>query len=152
MTDIQPAKETYLYEMLNCTGFNLRKATRSITQTYNTALAPTNLLITQFSILTVLAVLGPCSIKLCAEELGMDPTTLSRNLRPLEKRQFVQRSADTEDQRAQVIKLTTQGQQALQEAQPYWQKAQTQIISKMGEGNWQHLLQDLRFLTNIKDS
>ncbi|GLV54235.1 hypothetical protein KDH_10830 [Dictyobacter sp. S3.2.2.5] len=151
MADTQPTEDLRLHELLNCTGFNLRKATRSITQLYNTALAPTKLLITQFSILAILAAYNPCSIKLCSEELGMDPTTLSRNLRPLERRQLVQRSIDMEDQRAQVLELTAQGRQALQEAQPYWQAAQTQVISTMGEDNWQHLLFNLRLLAEMKD-
>lgn len=152
MADTPSTEEIPLYETLNCTGFHLRKATRSITHIYNRALTPTKLLMTQFSILAVLAEYSPCSIRLSAEALGMDSTTFSRNLCPLERRQLVQRNTDTKDQRTQIIELTEQGRQALQEARPYWQAAQTQIISKMGEGNWQHLLQDLRFLAEMKKS
>src|SRR5215468_6052077 len=68
-----------------CACFNLRKTTRAITQFYNAILQPSGLLATQFTLLAILARDHPTPISALADALGMDRTTLSRNLKPLQR-------------------------------------------------------------------
>ena len=67
----------------NCTCFNLRKAARAVTQAYDEALKLQGLRATQISILAMLSELGPVTMTNLADQLVMDRTTLTRNLKPL---------------------------------------------------------------------
>src|SRR4051812_39261828 len=68
-----------------CTCMRLRRASRRITQIYDELLAPAGLTVTQFGLLANLRACA-LSIGALASRLGMDPTTLTRNLRPLQAR------------------------------------------------------------------
>ena len=68
-----------------CTCFAVRRAARHVTQAFDRSLAPTGLRITQFALLSRLARSGPRNIQDLAQEMGLDRTTLGRNLRPLER-------------------------------------------------------------------
>ena len=68
-----------------CICFNLRKAARVITQIYDEAFRPTGFRSTQMPLLVATAALGPVTVNRLAEAVVMDRTTLTRNLKPLEK-------------------------------------------------------------------
>ncbi len=76
----------YVNAPANCTCFNLRKAARAVTQTYDKALKPSGLRATQFSLLRMVAKLGPVGIKDLAKALVIERTTLGRNLKVLSDR------------------------------------------------------------------
>ena len=63
-----------------CVCFNMRKATRFITQFYDRSLRSTGLRVTQLTLLTAIRVMGPTSFKRLSEAVGMDQTTLSEML------------------------------------------------------------------------
>ena len=69
-----------LSDSSNCLCFNLRKAARALTQTYDAALKPAGVTAPQFALLSTLAGYGPVSLSDLAAALGMDRTTLTRNL------------------------------------------------------------------------
>jgi len=125
-----------------CTCFNLRKATRAITQLYDDSLRPSGLRATQFSLLTVISVMGKVSITRLAEEAVMDRTTLARNLEPLEQQGLVRIQAG-EDARVREVSLTPAGRDSLTAAFPYWEKAQTLVTKNLGPGRANRLLADL---------
>lgn len=138
-------------DALYCVDFNLRKASRALTSLYNQVLAPSGLLITQFSLLAMLrAHGGSLSVSPFAQALGMDRTTLSRNIHPLERRGFVCIAPDPADLRVQIVELTADGQSTLDVAWPLWQSAQEQVQTLLGNDRRSHLLAELQALTTLQ--
>lgn len=125
-----------------CLCFNVRKSARAITQLYDDALRPTGLRATQFSLLVALRRLGAVTINRLAETLVMDRTTLTRNLRPLEKEGLIQ-VLPGGDRREREITLTAAGQTTLNKALPLWRQIQTRVRRRLGSGRASRLLQDL---------
>jgi len=126
----------------NCTGLNLRKATRAVSQLYDETLAPTGLRGTQFSVLAATAKNGPLAMSALADRLVTDRTTLTRNLRPLEARGLLAVIAG-EDRRERLVTITPAGEKALKAARPYWRKAQAHMVDGLGQGQWRELLSGL---------
>lgn len=124
-----------------CGSFNLRKASRSVSQLYDDILLPTGLRSTQVAILATLAVEQEFSVTRLARELVLSPSTLSRNLRPLERDGLV----DTHNagRRGKSVRLTADGKRALLHAVPYWQKAQDKFIALVGAADWKELTERL---------
>ncbi len=119
-------------EPLGCSGMWLRKATRRLSQIYDRHLEPLGLTITQYGLLARLSALDGIGLGAFAEQLMMDPTTLTRNLRPLERRKLVVLAADPEDRRSRSVHLTAQGRAAHAAARPVWARAQRQIEDAVG--------------------
>ncbi|GAC1344744.1 MAG: MarR family winged helix-turn-helix transcriptional regulator [Acetobacteraceae bacterium] len=118
--------------MPSCTCFAVRRAARQITQAYDRSLAPTGLRTTQFSLLNRLTHSGPRSIRKLAQDMGMDRTTLGRNLRPLERDGLVAIGIDPADRRGRALQLTPLGAERLHEARGYWQDAQARFVETFG--------------------
>ncbi len=131
-----------------CVGFNTRRATRLVTQYYDKALAPTGLRSTQYSLLNALSMLGEASMQDMSIMMAMDRTTLTRNLSPLLKKGLVKVSVGS-DRRSRPIKITPRGKSALEEALPYWQKAQSHIVDSFGADNWDQLMRGLHQISMI---
>jgi DNA-binding MarR family transcriptional regulator len=129
----------------DCACFNLRKAARAVTQIYEAALAPTGIHATQFSVLVALAVADGAPLSRVADGLVMDRTTLTRNLRPLERRGWVRIEAG-EDRRERNLSLTRSGRAALERALPLWQQAQARLHEQLGDARWTRLRADLQAL------
>ena len=125
-----------------CACFNLRKATRAVTQLYDDILRPSGLRVTQFSLLTVIRIMGTVSISRLAEEAVLDRTTLARNLDLLEEAGLVRIEAG-DDARVREVSLTRAAHERLAAALPYWEKAQAQVTKNLGAGRVNHLLADL---------
>ncbi len=126
----------------SCMCFNLRKSARAITQLYDAALRPVGLRTTQFSLLVGIRLLGTITISRLAEGMVMDRTTLTRNLKPLEKQGLI-RTIPGEDRREREITLTGTGQSILAKALPLWKKAQQQVAKELGDIRMARLLKDL---------
>jgi DNA-binding MarR family transcriptional regulator len=126
-----------------CACFSLRKTTRTITQFYNAILQPSGLLATQFTLLAILAYDNPTPISAPAEALGMDRTTMARNLKPLQRDGLVQVTPDQQDRRIQLVALTSSGRERLLAAFPLWQQAQQQIVGQLGADCFPTMLADL---------
>lgn len=125
-----------------CVCFNLRKASRLLSQIYDQALKPAGLKVTQFSLLMAVAGRGEATIGELALPLGMDRTTLSRNARILEKRGLVI-IEEGEDRRQQKIMLTDNGVSALRKALPLWERVQDGLSGELGEERIKTFLGDL---------
>ncbi len=130
----------------DCTCHNLRKATRAVTQYYDSILQPSGLRATQVAVLTAAAIAGPAPIGRLAEQLGMDRTTLTRNLAPLEKSGLICSGDDATssgDRRARLVEITATGRKALARAMPLWEQAQSSLIGRLGTQRWRELLRHL---------
>ena len=116
-----------------CTCLRLRKASRRISQIYDQSLEPLGLTVTQFSLLGHLNTFSGISIGALAAKMVMDPTTLTRNLRPLERQGYVVFAADPEDQRTRCPHLTAGGRKVYRDARPAWARAQRHVDKVLGD-------------------
>lgn len=126
-----------------CTCFRMRKLTRLMTQRYDRALAPAGLNINQYSLLRR-AGIEPRAIGELAQEMGMDRSTLSRDLKPLAAAGWVD-IATGDDARRRVIKVTAAGWRAIAKAKPLWREAQDEIEGLIGSAGTQRLHTQLDF-------
>jgi DNA-binding MarR family transcriptional regulator len=106
----------------NCTA--LRKASRRISQLYDTALAPSGLKTTQRAILAQIGRSEPTTVGELAEALVMDSGALAHTLRPLERDGLIGVAVNPDDRRNRLITLTRRGRAKLAETDVLWTKAQ----------------------------
>jgi DNA-binding MarR family transcriptional regulator len=131
-----------------CTCFNLRKASRAVTQLFDEKLKPSGLLVTQFTILVAVSNAGSGTMNDLAKGLVMDRTTLTRNLKPLERQGLIEIQPG-KDQRVRVVSLTDAGRATLAKALPLWEQAQACVLEKMGQERWSALLSSLSDTTSL---
>jgi DNA-binding MarR family transcriptional regulator len=115
-----------------CNCLALRKASRRISQFYDCKLASSGLRVTQYSILAILNELRELSVNELAKHLDLDRTTTGKNLRPLERANFVKVKPSETDGRTRKITLTAAGLAALKAAVPLWHQAQRQFEEDNG--------------------
>lgn len=111
---------------VECKCSALRRASRAVTQHYEAAFRGTGLRATQFTVLAALAQTGPLPLSALAAMLGLERTSLTRNLRPLEKKGLVA-SAANEDHRVRLIEITPAGERTALAALSAWQLAQATV-------------------------
>ncbi len=126
----------------NCMCFSLRRATRTITKIYDTALKSAGVTSSQFTLLRIVDGNQPISMLDLASSLGMDRTTLTRNLQPLIRDGLVEAQTG-DDQRQRLIKLGPKGHKSLVQAKASWQAVQSKVADTFGETEAQDLLHAL---------
>jgi DNA-binding MarR family transcriptional regulator len=128
---------------VQCLCSTARAATRELTRRYDDALRPAGLRTTQLSLLSRLADEGSMPVTQLAARLGVDRTSLTRELAVLTRRNLVAAERAT-DRRSRVISLTTAGRQALGVAWPLWEEAQAAALAGLGAQRIERLMDDLR--------
>lgn len=128
--------------MEDCTCFNLRKATRVVTQLFDEVMQPTGLRATQFTLLAAISTTGTIAIRQLSNFLVMDRTTLTRNLKPLEAKRLI-KIVPGEDRRTRTLTLTDKGKKTYEKSLLVWRKAQTKVIERLTEKRWRELLRQL---------
>jgi DNA-binding MarR family transcriptional regulator len=126
----------------DCTCFNLRKATRVVTQLFDDAMQPTGLRATQFTLLAAISETGTIAISQLSNILVMDRTTLTRNLKPLEAKRLI-KIVPGEDRRTRTLTLTDKGKKTFEKSFPVWRQAQAKVIERLTEKRWRELLKQL---------
>jgi DNA-binding MarR family transcriptional regulator len=119
-----------------CTCGSLRKASRRISQFYDTALAPLGIKSTQYSILSEVArgrVEGPVTMRELATSMVMDRSTLGHNLKPLERDDLLVLRSSSDDRRKRYVALTKKGKATLQRARRLWRKAEGRFETIFGK-------------------
>ncbi|MES1153264.1 MAG: MarR family transcriptional regulator [Dongia sp.] len=129
-----------------CLCHRARMAARAVTRGYDLALRETGLRATQLAVLAAIAARGALSIKALADDLGMDRTTLTRNLRPLEDLGYVAIGAEARH-RSRTLALTESGDAALAAALPLWEQAQRAMQQRLGARRWPEIGAALTDLT-----
>lgn len=114
-------------ECRTCSCFAVRKASRAVTQHYDRALKKSGMRVSQFNTLTILTQTGPLPMASLAEFLGLDRTSLTRNLQPLVKKRWVRIVPSAEDRRVRMVSITAPGIAALRKAVPAWRTAQAGV-------------------------
>ena len=126
----------------SCVCYNLRKASRCITRLYDEFLKPSGIKATQLTILFGTKILQPVTLKRLSKASMMDRTTLSRNLKPLEKNRLV-RVEPGQDRRERIVTLTDTGERVLATAYPLWEHAQNKIVNGLNQRGLNALLTSL---------
>ena len=106
---------------------------------YDHCLEPYGLTVTQYSLLGHVRALDGIGIGALADALVMDPTTLTRNLKPLLVRKLLVLVPDVKDRRNRNLHLTEAGRDSLRAARPGWEMAQKQVALALGEKDEPHL-------------
>jgi DNA-binding MarR family transcriptional regulator len=123
-------------EIAQCSCLRLRRIARRITHIYDRLLEPAGLTVNQFGLLGRLYGASQrgelLAIGTLAERVGMDPTTLNRSLKPLEKAGLIANTGDPDDRRVRAVTITDAGKDKLRAAMPHWRRAQTQIDISLG--------------------
>ena len=134
-----------------CTNFKLRQLLRRVARLYDLEMATTGLKTTQYSLLSYLVKTGPIAPGQLAREMGMDASTLTRNLKPLLAQGLVQQGPG-DNARQRRIELTPQGRARRQSAQTQWKAAQLKLNALLGASriNELHALIDYG-LAKLKD-
>jgi DNA-binding MarR family transcriptional regulator len=114
-----------------CACSQLRRTARKVTAIYDRALQPAGITITQYALLVNVARAGEMSRTVLATQVGMDRTTLTRNLMPLEKAGLLV-PAKSEDRRERLIQLSAEGLRKVRQSFTLWRTAQRSFASEMG--------------------
>jgi DNA-binding MarR family transcriptional regulator len=142
MTPRRRPTTAQLNDLQGCFCLGLRRATRIVTQRYDAALRPFGIRATQLPILTAAASGAGVPLTPLAERLGMERTTLLRNLRPLLRRGLVdvRRAAG---HRHDELFGTAKGRGLLARAYPAWRGVQDEVRTRLSAPAWQRTLRDL---------
>ena len=127
----------------DCVAGNLRRATRAVSAIYDQEMAGAGVRGTQFSVLTALALAEELPVGRLAEILGLERTTLTRNLLPLVRDGLVE-DVPASDARVRLVRLTAEGRRVVGEALPRWERAQARVLRELGLARAGELLEGLR--------
>jgi DNA-binding MarR family transcriptional regulator len=130
-----------------CLCLHLQRAARAVARRFDAALRPLSLTNGQFSLLMSLNRQEAPSIGSVSALLAMDRTTLTANLKPLERRGLVKVSIDDADKRARRLKLTPAGRALLVVAVPIWRQTLANFEKLLPNANLEELRVDLRVLS-----
>ena len=111
----------------HCLCFAAQRAARALARRFDEALSPVGLTSGQFSLLVSLNRPQPPSVGAVATLLGMDRTTLTANLKPLERDGLVDSAVDPADRRGRMLVLTAKGSKKLKSALPIWKQTHAEI-------------------------
>ena len=111
-----------------CAGWNARLAARRITQFLEDRMTGSGLTIAQFGLLAQIAAAADDTLGALAERLGLDQSSLSRNLHALERDGLVEIAIVERDQRKRAVWLTENGARRLEAAMPVWRSAHAALV------------------------
>lgn len=128
---------------LHCACATARQVARVLTQLYDGRLRETGVEAPQFALMMTLETQGPCSQVDLGRRYALDKTTVSRNLKLLERKGWISSSVAS-DRRKRQFTLTTAGRKRLAIAKPHWRKAQHQLRSGMAVEQWDAMFRVFR--------
>lgn len=128
-----------------CACTSIRKAARVLARTYDAALAPAGMTVTQLAVMRAILRHPDESLSRVAEELAMDRTSLYRAMAALRKQRWL-RLGDGKDNRSRTAAVTKRGQVALSQADPGWSSVQSNIVDRFGHSAWQVFARELQRL------
>ncbi|HYZ83326.1 MAG TPA: MarR family winged helix-turn-helix transcriptional regulator [Bryobacteraceae bacterium] len=126
-----------------CACSQLRRTSRAVSALYDGFLASAGLTVTQYGVLVTIARADVVTKTALAERLGMDRTTLTRNLQPLERGGLVREQTGA-DKREHQVALTQKGRRKLDAAYVCWKEAQGEFVRIFGDARLEDLNQLLK--------
>ena len=135
-------KQLDMTSVENCACFNVRRISRVITQFFDAEVRRHGIRPTQTPILGALQAKDGWSMAELSEWLGMERTTLLRNLRPLQRDGLVRANGGGQGGHVELA-ITQKGRMALAKALPAWRSAQDKVIAILGKERWSSIIRDL---------
>ncbi len=143
-------KQRDMASVQNCTCFNVRRTARVITQFFDAEVRRHGMRPTQTPILGALQAKGGWGMAEMSDWLGMERTTLLRNLRPLQRDGLVQAKGGGRGGHVE-LEITANGRKALAESLPAWRSAQDKVVATLGKERWSAIIDDLEHVaTQLK--
>jgi DNA-binding MarR family transcriptional regulator len=118
----KPSFETTLEVRDACLCLHVQRAARALARRFDDALRPIGLTNGQFSLMMSLNRPRPPDMGSVASLLGMDRTTLTAAIKPLQRRRLLKVRVNSEDRRSRALTLTPEGRRLLARAVPVWRK------------------------------
>lgn len=128
------AEDAKYKQLVDCSCTKIRKSARMVTQLYDNTLREAGIKQTQFTLLAALANTGPIAMTQLADLLALERTGLTRNLNVLQRQGWITVESGVEDTRQRIVTLSEHGFDKLDQAIPYWQKAQQIMAGSNGAG------------------
>lgn len=116
-----------------CTNFRLRHLVRQVSRHYDAELAKSGLKTTQYSLLSHVLHLGPLRPVDLAKAMGVEASTLTRNLKPMVAAGWLTQG-EGPDARSRLVAITDDGRRKRSEAQRHWRIAQETLNELLGVG------------------
>jgi DNA-binding MarR family transcriptional regulator len=135
-------KELDLTSVENCACFNVRRISRVITQFFDAEVRRHGMRPTQAPILRALQARSGWGMAELSEWLGMERTTLLRNLRPLQRDGLVRVKGAGRGGHVE-LGLTAKGRAVLARVHPAWRSAQDKVVATLGKERWSAIISDL---------
>ena len=124
MSNHRPADFAFTHHVRDhCLCLHVQRAARALARRFDDALRPIGVTQGQFSLLVSLNRAEPPTIGAVANLLALDRTTLTANLKPLERRGLAKVVVDADDKRSRRLVLTPLGRELLAAAAPLWKRA-----------------------------
>lgn len=132
-----------------CVWQRTRNASRILSRRYDAALRGTGLNVSQYSTLVFVSLTEDRTLTELAARIGLERTTLIRNLKPLERDGFVSLSEEGY-RRARSVEITDKGIAKLEEMLPLWRDVQTTLKAELGADVWTNVCESLEALNRLK--
>lgn len=118
-----------------CPAMRARQASRALGRIFDDALRPLGLQVSQLPVLCAAAIAGESGAPIgrLAHAIVIDPTTLTRNIRPLERAGLLRVARSPQDRRTRMVFLTRAGEQLIEKIFPAWQQALREANAAFGE-------------------
>ena len=139
---ITMSKELDMAAAENCVCFNLRRVARKMTQFYDAEMRRHGVRPTQGTILLALNAKESWTMAELSDCLGLERTTLVRNLQPLQRDGLVTADGGGRGNRVDLA-ITAKGRKQVEKFMPAWESAQSTAVQVLGEKRWSVLLADL---------
>lgn len=140
---------THIMKPSSCHCIKLRRAAQHLSSLYDAALASTGLKVTQFGLLHMIKSLDGPNLSKLSEVMGLDRSTLGRNVRVLERMRLVS-ICGGQDERETVVHVTQHGVEKLSDAEQRWRDCQRKVDQALGGNAHQRLAALLRDVTKIE--
>ncbi len=128
------------YDLQLCIGSRLRRLSRIADGHFRSKLSEFNITENQMTILFVLNKKGKVEQGKIGQTLVLERSTVSRNIKLLEKQNYVKRTSDYRPE----IELSKKGNELVQKLIPLWEETMDELISKLGENG-------LTFLSELEN-
>jgi DNA-binding MarR family transcriptional regulator len=136
-------KQLDLISVENCACFNVRRISRVMTQFFDGEVRRHGLRPTQTPILGALQARNGWGMAELSEWLGMERTTLLRNLRPLQRDGLVRVKGGGRGGHVE-LEITEKGRKTLAKMLPAWRAAQDKVVAILGKERWSAIITDLQ--------
>jgi DNA-binding MarR family transcriptional regulator len=143
MIDVYTSNNDSSFSPCVCT--TVKKLSRLLGRTYDAALSPSGITVTQFAVMKCISRNDGEPLVRVAEELEMDRTSLYRAVAPMVRDGWIKLAAGT-DSRSRTAIVTRKGLRILAKAGGEWDRIQNQLIGTFGNAEWSALVKAMRRL------